>query len=195
MHFTLVDWIFGLFFIFRSRQGGIVSTVLLAVSLTPAKNLPAVLLTPVNSFWAVSLTQVINFRLFGYFWLVSTTPGKNVIAVLLSPAIIVHRCVETGEKFITVVVVTSDHCSVVSLIPAINYCRCSCHRQQLFSSVNDTGDKFIAGINDTANHCKSVTKIYCRCRWHRWQVHQFITDVLDTFICDYLRKFLKKKSK
>jgi hypothetical protein len=28
----------------------------------------------------VSLTPAINFRLFGYFWLVSTTPGKNVIA-------------------------------------------------------------------------------------------------------------------
>ncbi len=45
---------FCLFFIFRSRQAGIVSTVLSAVSLTPAKNLSAVTLTPVNSFLAYS---------------------------------------------------------------------------------------------------------------------------------------------
>ncbi len=57
-----------LIFIFRSRQAGIVSTVLSAVSLTPAKNLSTVSLTPVNSFFsAVSLTPAINFSLFGYF--------------------------------------------------------------------------------------------------------------------------------
>ncbi len=34
-----------------------------------------------NSFWVVLLTPAaINFRFFGYFWLVSMTPGKNVIA-------------------------------------------------------------------------------------------------------------------
>ncbi len=45
---------FCLFFIFSSRQAGIVSTVLSVVSLTPAKNLSAVSLTPENSFLAVS---------------------------------------------------------------------------------------------------------------------------------------------
>jgi hypothetical protein len=34
---------------------------------------------PIN-FSPVLLTPRINFRVFGYFWLVSTTPGKNVIA-------------------------------------------------------------------------------------------------------------------
>ncbi len=58
---------FCLFFIFRSRQAGIVSTVLSAVSLTPAKNLSAVSLTLVKSFLSVSLTPAINFSLFGYF--------------------------------------------------------------------------------------------------------------------------------
>ncbi len=85
MHFTLVD--FCLFFIFRSRQAGIVSTVLSAVSLTPAKNLPA-----------VSLTLAIDF-----------------IA-----GVVVKGVIDTSEKFIPGVVVTSDHCSAVSLIPAIN---------------------------------------------------------------------------
>ncbi len=52
---------FCLFFIFRSRQAGIVSTVLLAVSLTLAKNLSAVSLILVNTFSAVSLTPVNSF--------------------------------------------------------------------------------------------------------------------------------------
>jgi len=51
---------FYLFFIFRSSQACNVSTVLLAVSSKPAKNLSAVSLTPLNSFLAVSLTLAIN---------------------------------------------------------------------------------------------------------------------------------------
>ncbi len=57
------------------------------MSLTPPKNLSAVSLTPVNKFSAVSLIPAINFRLFGYFWLVSTTRGKNLSPVSLTPAV------------------------------------------------------------------------------------------------------------
>ncbi len=80
VHFTFVDWIFAYFSFFSSRQAGIVSTVLSVVSLTPKKNLSALSLTPVNIFLAVSLTPAINFRLFGYFWLVSTTQGEHFFA-------------------------------------------------------------------------------------------------------------------
>ncbi len=58
---------FCLVFIFRSRQAGTVSSVLLS----------AVSLTRVNNFSAVSLTPAINVRLFGYFWPVSTIPGTQ----------------------------------------------------------------------------------------------------------------------
>ncbi len=68
VHFSLLDFYFCLFFIFRSRiRTEIVSTALTGVWLTPAKNLSAVPLTPVNTFLVVSLTPAINFRLFGYF--------------------------------------------------------------------------------------------------------------------------------
>jgi len=40
---------------------------------------PVTTTLPIN-FSPVLLTPMINFRVFGYFWLVSTTPGKNVIA-------------------------------------------------------------------------------------------------------------------
>ncbi len=53
----LIEFLF--IFIFRSRQAGIVSNVLSAVSSTPAKNLSAASLTPVNSFLAVPLTPAI----------------------------------------------------------------------------------------------------------------------------------------
>jgi hypothetical protein len=70
--------------------------------------------------------------------------------------------VYTGNKFIASAVVTEDHCSLVSLIPAKNYHRCHCHQRSFFSGVNDAGDKFmagqrksvarlIAGVNDTAD--------------------------------------------
>jgi hypothetical protein len=55
---------------------------------------------------------------------------------------------DTGEKFISGVVVTSDHFSAVSKTPI-------------------TDDNFIAGINDTDDQRKSVTMINPRCQQHR----------------------------
>ncbi len=61
---------FCLFFVFRSRQAGIDSTVLSAVSLTPGK----------------------NFRVFYISDRYEQQRGKVLLLVSLSPAIIVHRC-------------------------------------------------------------------------------------------------------
>jgi hypothetical protein len=67
--------------------------------------------------------------------------------------------VDTSEKFITGVVATGDHCSMV------------CTRDKFIISVVVTSDNYsalstklviFAGINDTTNHCKSVTKINSR---------------------------------
>ncbi len=57
------------------------------MSLTPVISFSAVLLTPVNSFSAVSFTPAINFRPFGYFWLVSTAPAINCSPVSTTPPI------------------------------------------------------------------------------------------------------------
>jgi hypothetical protein len=57
--------------------------------------------------------------------------------------------VDTGEKFITDVIVTRNHCSPESLILAINLSPVLLSPGILFTCVNDTGDKIIGGINDT----------------------------------------------
>ncbi len=85
MHFTPTDWIFAYFSFL-----GVGKLILSGVSYHRChwhrgKNLSAVLLTP-----------AINFRLFGYFWMVSMTLGKNVIASVDKLFICVN---DTAENF------------------------------------------------------------------------------------------------
>ncbi len=74
---------FLLIFHFRCRQANIGRTVLLAVSLTPAKNLSAVSLTPLNCFLVISD----RYQLHGGKMLspVSTTPPINCSLVSTTP--------------------------------------------------------------------------------------------------------------
>jgi hypothetical protein len=65
---------------------------------------------------------------------------------------------DTGDKFITSVVITDDYCSPVSLMPGKNVITgVFVTRRSLFTGVIDTGDKFIAGFVVTSDNCSAVS--------------------------------------
>jgi hypothetical protein len=54
--------------------------------------------------------------------------------------------IDTGEKFITSVIVTGDHCSPVSLIIEINLSPVPLSPAIIVHGVVDIGEKFIIGV-------------------------------------------------
>ncbi len=65
--------------------------------------------------------------------------------------------IDTGEKFITGVTVTSNHSSLVSLILAINLLPVLLSPTIIVHGVVDTGEKFIIGVVVTGNHFSAVS--------------------------------------
>jgi hypothetical protein len=78
---------------------------------------------------------------------VSTTPAINLCHGLS----VIGSVVDTGDKFITGVVDTTEQLTPVTMTPAINL--------SLVSTLlnNDTCDKFFPGINNTGEQSSPVT--------------------------------------